>query len=169
MTKLRVFKSILYTFVCLFTSVSVAQVTVDDMAQIHRLFDNYMAKYNHYIQHDTLKREPNLYHEEVMVVSASRLPNVVSSDAFYQQVQSFLDRLKSQGVNRVKWESVSVKPLDDNLAVVSNVAVRFRQDGTVHNRVGATYFVSKHNAQWLIATFAVHEPGPPSQGGAPAG
>ncbi|MCC2616522.1 hypothetical protein LJ739_09745 [Aestuariibacter halophilus] len=157
-------QALLSLFICLLAALLPAHAAADDDALIQRLFANYMEKYNHYIQHGELNREPDLYHAQVMLMSPSGSPNVVTSAVLYDQVQGFLDRLKGQGVASVNWESVSVKPLGENMAVVSNVAVRYRDDGSVHNRVGATYFVSKLADQWRIGAFAVHTPDSPPQG-----
>lgn len=125
---------------------------------IDYLFEKYMDKYNHYIQTGVLKNELNLYHEQVMLLSSKSSPSVTPSVDFNQGITTFLDKLKSQGVAKVQWESVRVHKLSDSYALVSNIAVRYRENGEVFNRVGATYFVSKLDERWLIAAFAIHEP-----------
>lgn len=130
--------------------------TKQDQKLIQVLFENYMEKYNHYLSHQELKTTPDLYDGTIMLMSSRNPAAVLPSAEFYKQVQSFLDSLKAKGVARVSWETVDIKMLDTNLALVSNVAVRYLDNDDIYNKVGATYFVNKHNNEWRISAFAVH-------------
>lgn len=127
-------------------------------AEIQQLFRSYMSKYNHYIAQGTLPENPDLYADNLIVMSSARDATSVTSDEMYRQVTVFLDSLKSQGVKSVTWESVEVTLLDNNLALASNIAVRFDDKGETLSRVGATYFLNKIKNQWRITAFAVHNP-----------
>ncbi|MCH4296098.1 hypothetical protein MJ923_17450 [Shewanella sp. 3B26] len=130
---------------------------VDDKAEIAQLFEHYMAKYNHYLATGKLDSTPVLYRPQLMLMSNNRAPAVASEAEFSTQIQGFLDSLKAKGVARVRWQKVDVRLLDSQLALASNVAERFRADGSRYNLVGATYLLSKQDGHWQIAAFAVHD------------
>ncbi|GAA4353271.1 hypothetical protein GCM10023150_21740 [Kangiella taiwanensis] len=146
-------------FICLASTNSKAapKESGNDIELINTLFENYMAKYNHYLSHSEFNKEPDLYHDNVMIVSNSNGSNTLSSDNLYEQVKVFLDSLKAKGVHNVQWESTNIQILDTNLAVVSNIAVRYLINGDIHNKVGATYFVNKYKGEWKISAFSVHD------------
>ncbi|AFV00266.1 hypothetical protein [Simiduia agarivorans] len=127
-------------------------------AEIKKLFSGYMGKYNHYIAQGVLPENPDLYADNLVVMSSARDATSVTSDEMYRQVTVFLDSLKSKGVKSVTWESVDITLLDSNLALASNVAVRFDEKGETLSRVGATYFLNKIKNEWRITAFAVHNP-----------
>lgn len=127
-----------------------------EVANIKAFFAQYMAKYNHYLRTKEFKLEPDLYHENIMVMSSSVAPYMIDSMGFYKRTQSFLDNLQKQGVASVGWLDVNVRMLDKNLALASNTAGRFLKNGDEFNRVGVTYLLRKHNNEWRITSFAVH-------------
>ena len=127
-----------------------------DIVQITQLFEHYMSKYNHFIATEELKRNPSLYDDQVMLITTKGTSNTLSSDAMDKGVTAFLSDLKSKGVRKVDWENIEIKLLADHIALASNVAVRYNQNGNVYNRVGATYFLNKSSEGWRISAFAVH-------------
>jgi hypothetical protein len=50
-----------------------------------------------------------------------------------------------------------VKQLGANLAVLSAGVIRYRTDGALLERFGATYMFRKTDSGWKIATLAVHD------------
>ncbi|OHU87485.1 MULTISPECIES: hypothetical protein [Pseudoalteromonas] len=125
-------------------------------AQINTLFEGYMAKYNHFLEHGVLPNTPELYTDTVMLMSSRSKPSVITLAQMNQQVQVFLSSLKADGVSYVKWGKVSIHQLDDNIALVSNIAERYTKTGTLHNKVGASYYVYLIDGQWKISAFAIH-------------
>lgn len=146
---------LLMSFVTATVSAS-TDTTIQDQKQIRALFAGYMAKYNHYLSHQELKATPDLYQDTIMLMSSNNPATAMTEEAFNEQVRTFLDSLKAKGVASVTWETVNIKMLDKNLALVSNVAVRYRDNGDIYNKVGATYFVNKLDDVWRISAFAVH-------------
>ena len=128
-----------------------------DRLKINKLFDSYMSKYNQYLQTGTLPTSPQLYTDTLMLMSSTAKPNVITQTEMNQQVQVFLTRLKNQGVSHVKWGKVSIHFLDDNIALVSNIAERYTQTGALFNKVGASYYVYLIDGEWKISAFAVHD------------
>lgn len=129
-----------------------------DKAQITQVFENYMSKYNHFINKQELKLSPALYSEHVMLISGNGKATSLTSEKMNQGVTGFLTQLKAKGVSKVAWETVEVKLLANNIALASNVAVRYLANGEVYDRAGATYFLNKAATGWEISAFALHAP-----------
>lgn len=129
-----------------------------DLAEISQVFKSYMKKYNHFIKNQELKLSPVLYSEQVMLISGNGKSTTLTPEKMNQGVTGFLTRLKAKGVSKVAWENVEVKLLADNIAIASNVAVRFLANGDVYDRAGATYFLNKAATGWEISAFALHAP-----------
>lgn len=127
-----------------------------DEASINQLFSDYMEKYNFYIQTGELQQQPSLYKSEVMILSDSRSPRMVKKADLYSQIAVFLDSLKKRGVAKVNWQKVDIHLLGSNMALASNVAIRYNKHGDVIDRVGASYTVYKQDEEWRIAAFAIH-------------
>ncbi|MCL1037876.1 nuclear transport factor 2 family protein [Shewanella submarina] len=127
-----------------------------DTGQIQAMFTTYMAKYNGYLQTGKFDSTNDLYNQEFVYMSNSQAARTMTPVEFMQQAKGFLDTLKTRGVSAVKWESVNIKPLDENVAIASNVALRLRANGKVYNRVGATYLLKNTEQGWRIAAFTIH-------------
>ena len=68
-----------------------------------------------------------------------------------------LDNLKAQGVRKISWVDINVHMIDKNLAIASNTAARYLENGDEFNRVGVTYMMRKTNDEWRITSFMVHD------------
>ncbi|WP_100644575.1 hypothetical protein [Alteromonas facilis] len=128
-----------------------------EKSKIHKLFDSYMSKYNHYLKTGALPKSPLLYTDTLMLMSSSSKPSVITQTQLNEQVQVFLSRLKNDGVDHVKWGKVNIHFLDKNIALVSNIAERYTSSGELFNRVGASYYVYLIEGEWKISAFAVHD------------
>ncbi|WP_462158562.1 hypothetical protein [Pseudoalteromonas sp. GB56] len=131
-------------------------VSANDEKAINALFANYMQHYNGYLLGQGLGDIDQLYMPTIMLMSTKNAPQSVSAQAFSQQVTGFLDGLKNKGVTKVQWQTVNVRMIDNNIALASNLAVRYTESGEVYNQVGATYLLYKEHTDWRIASFAVH-------------
>ena len=125
--------------------------------QISTFFDAYMNKYNHYLTTNEFNDSPYLYHDTLMVMSSSVEPYTIGDSAFYQRTRAFLDNLKAQGVRKISWVDINVHMIDKNLAIASNTAARYLENGDEFNRVGVTYMMRKTNNEWRITSFMVHD------------
>lgn len=156
---MRLFFNLSFYLSLMFTTSSIAdskQISTTDEQQIKALYANYMQRYNHYLTHSTLPLEQKLYSNQVMTLNGKG-QNVVSTEQFNKQVVFFLDGLKKAGVTKVKWQDINITMLSNSVALVSNIAVRYKADDEVHNRVGATYLINKTGKNWLISAFTVHQ------------
>ncbi len=85
------------------------------------------------------------------VVRASR----VDQQAFFA---GYLRAIMERGYDRSEWESLGGRLLDAQTALASGVAVRYRADGSVLERVGLTYHLWKTGEGWKIFLSATHAP-----------
>lgn len=72
------------------------------------------------------------------------------------KLKNFLDALKQCGVAKVSWGKVNIHLLSDNVALASNLAVRYSAQGDVIEKVDATNRLHRYNKQRKIAVFSVH-------------
>ena len=74
-------------------------------------------------------------------------------EAFFN---GFLKGLVGRGFERSEWAELDVRLLDAQTAIASGVAVRYKSDGEVLERVAVTYGVRKTEAGWKIFLSAAH-------------
>jgi hypothetical protein len=64
----------------------------------------------------------------------------------------------NRGYARSTWEELNVRLLDEQTAIAGGVTVRYRSDGSVFERLGATYGLYRTNEGWKIFMSATHAP-----------
>ena len=78
------------------------------------------------------------------------------------EVQGFwgprFDDLKKQGFARTQRDQVNIKVLNDDTAMASSRAIRYKEDGSEFERRGATFVLRKTDAGWKIVTVIHHSP-----------
>ena len=74
-------------------------------------------------------------------------------EAFFS---GFLKGLVGRGFERSEWAELDVRLLDAQTAIASGVAVRYKSDGEVLERVAVTYGLRKTEAGWKIFLSAAH-------------
>jgi hypothetical protein len=70
----------------------------------------------------------------------------------------YLRAMIERGYERSEWESLNGRLLDAQTALASGVAVRYRLDGSILERVGLTYHFWKTGDGWKIFVSATHAP-----------
>ena len=63
-----------------------------------------------------------------------------------------------RGYDRSEWESLEVRLLDAQTGLASGIAVRYRADGSVLERVAVTYQLWNTDQGWQIFLSATHAP-----------
>ena len=78
------------------------------------------------------------------------------------EVQGFwgprFDDLKKQGFARTQRDHFNIKVLNDDTAMASSMAIRYKEDGSELERRGATFALRKTDAGWKIVTVIHHSP-----------
>jgi len=72
--------------------------------------------------------------------------------------EAFLRGLVERGYARSAWEELEVRLLDPQTALASGITVRYREDGSVLERVAVTYGLRKSGEGWKIFLSATHSP-----------
>ena len=79
----------------------------------------------------------------------------VEQRAFFD---GFLRGLVERGYAQSTWEELDVRLLDPQTALASGITARFRDDGTVLERVAVTYGLRNSPEGWKIFMSATHTP-----------
>src|SRR5258706_1233082 len=70
----------------------------------------------------------------------------------------YLRGMVGRGYDRSEWESLEVRLLDPQTGMASGIAVRYRADGSVLERVAVTYQLWSTEKGWKIFLSATHAP-----------
>ena len=122
-------------------------------AAVERVLADYQGAFS---GHDP--QSAQLYYDEpCMFVEAQRV--VLASRAEIEaRLASTIQGLEARGWSHSEWVEMNFKQLNDSVALVSTVAVRYMMDGEELERIGATYAFRKTGSGWKIATAIPHPP-----------
>lgn len=98
------------------------------------------------------------YFEPAMRVSQSGpiiRANRTEQETFFA---GYLRAIVGRGYEHSEWEMLNGRLLDAHTALASGIAVRYRADGTVLERVGLTYQLWKSGEGWKIFLSETHAP-----------
>lgn len=129
----------------------------NNKAQIKQVFATYMETYNLYLKENIMRKDQNIYTDSMMLITPNRTPAVLNEEKLAVGIQGFLDGLKNKGVKHIKWKKLSIKLLSNSVAIASNAAVRYKENGDIYDHAGATYMLTKANEKWQIAAFTPHD------------
>jgi uncharacterized protein (TIGR02246 family) len=100
----------------------------------------------------------SFYYEPAMRVSKGG-PAVRATRAEQQTFfDGFLRGLVERGYVWSAWEELEVRLLDPQTAFASGITVRYREDGSVLERVALTYALRNTEGGWKIFMSATHSP-----------
>lgn len=128
-----------------------AQETFEDVRQTLQAYEQAWSR------HDA-QAIAGFYFEPAMRVSKAG-PVVRATRADQQAFfVGYLRAMIERGYERSEWESLNGRLLDAQTALASGVAVRYRLDGSILERVGLTYHFWKTGDGWKIFVSATHAP-----------
>jgi len=114
-----------------------------------------MAYEDAWSRHDAIT-VAGFYYEPAMrvgkggpVVRATR----AEQEAFFD---GFLRGLIERGYARSAWDTLEVRLLDERTAIASGITVRYREDGTVFERVAVSYGLWLTGEGWKIFLSTTH-------------
>lgn len=93
----------------------------------------------------------------ILVTSAGTL-SLSDDAAAHAQFRPMFDDLAARGFESTRADSVTIRQLDDDLALVDAVFTRQRRDRSTLERVGALYICRRSDHQWIVATLVAHPP-----------
>lgn len=98
------------------------------------------------------------FHTPSMFISAAgshALATVRDAEQFFDRL---IYSLRSRGYSRSTIDSVQVKMLADDLALVNARAQRFTRTGDLLEKISALYLMRKAAGTWRITTVTMYEP-----------
>lgn len=131
-----------------------ASTTASSLKSATTFFAHYLDSYNAYDAEAAAAK----YADNIVLTGAADLALTVPREQMKNNISRFLGNLKSKGVVRFEWQTLQVKMLSKNIALASNVAVRYLKDGSEYNRAGATVFAQQNNGAWEIIMINLHSP-----------
>lgn len=120
----------------------------------YQFFAHYLDAYNNF----DAKAAAAHYHDKVSVTGIGSTLRVNTNQDMENTLGAFLQQLKGQDVVKFEWETLQVSMLGKNTALASNVAARYKKDGSLLNRAAATFIAYNTEAGWKILSLHLHPP-----------
>ena len=117
-------------------------------------FKGYLDAYNAY---DPDAASQN-YADTALITGLGDTVRTMTREDMKNLLGRFLNNLKQNGVTKFEWTTLQVKALNDRVAVASNIATRFKADGTVFNTASATLIAHKTDGKWQVLMLNLHKP-----------
>ena len=117
-------------------------------------FDDYAADFNALGTQSLL----HYFSRPCMAIAAQGVFSLGSEVEIEQLFEPMFENLKARGYEHSDWLEMQIKFLDDNIALVSNVAVYYNAEGEELERAAGTYTLHKADDLWKIAVVIVHSP-----------
>lgn len=125
-----------------------------DYQSAQEFFSHYLDSYNA----NDAEGASQKYAESVTLTGVQAAPILSTPQGMKKILEGFLGRLKAQGVTRYEWETLQVRMLGKNTALASNIAARYKADGTLHDKAAATFIAGYGESGWKILVLNIHEP-----------
>ncbi len=126
-------------------------------------FHDYIIGYNEYLQNkddkEAMNKVASHFYMPFMIVPQKNKPTILASRAeLSNSFTQFIDGQRSQGVRKLVWEKINVKPLTRNKALAINIVNALNAEGKVIARRSAMYVLYKSADQgWEIALLNTHD------------
>ncbi len=92
------------------------------------------------------------YHYPALLISLPKVATLNNQVEGILKLSIVMLELKLRGYDHAYTESLSVRRLDENLAIVSGIVIRYRKDNTELERFGLTYTLCRTDENWKIIT-----------------
>jgi ketosteroid isomerase-like protein len=150
MTSIR---RVAFTFIAAFAFCCAARAA-DPLDEVRQTLQGYEQAWSRHDAHAVA----DFYFEPAMRVSKGG-PVVRATRADQETFfEGYLRAIVARGYERSEWESLDARLLDAQTAIASGIAARYRADGTVLERVAATYELWHTDNGWKIFLSATHVP-----------
>ena len=91
------------------------------------------------------------------VFSPNGMATIESTKQLEDYFTPMVETLNAQGYDHMEAAEINTKELGDNLAIASNVVVRYKEDGSELNRNTGNYLLYKGNEGWKIGSLLIGE------------
>jgi ketosteroid isomerase-like protein len=95
------------------------------------------------------------YTEPLSVFSPNGVTVLETAEQLIELFTPVLEDMNTQGYSHMEAVEMNAKTLGENLAIVSNVVVRYKKDGSELNRTAGTYLVHKNSQGWKIGSLVM--------------
>ncbi len=123
-------------------------------AEVEAAFEDYMAAF------ESLELETVLpfYDSPLVLITSQGVTAMRDPDAVGSLLSGMIAQLRDAGYNRTDFRDRRIRLLDENLALVSGLAVRLDSQGAEIGRFGAVYTVRRNENGWRVASILMHDP-----------
>ncbi len=130
--------------------------------QLNHFFDDYLKHYNDYLNNsnnkETILQAAESYHLPALQIIPNIPLRVINSHLKLAiGTQNFLNKLRTSGVDHMRWEKVDIHQLSEKSAIASNVGIRYKKNGDIFNKAAATFMMYKSEDGWKIAALTLHD------------
>ncbi|MCP4717301.1 MAG: nuclear transport factor 2 family protein, partial [Deltaproteobacteria bacterium] len=126
----------------------------DEKQPVVQMLRDYIQAFNEMLPEKLIP----FYHQPATVISSEGVFLLPTQSEMLELLQPVIDGLKESGYLRSEWESIGVKLLNAKVALASAVTIRYKKDGGVLEKFGATYVLRKRDGDWKIAMLTLHGP-----------
>ena len=103
------------------------------------------------------------YHYPALLISSTKVAALNHQLEGLIKLSFVMAKLKFRGYDHARTESLSVRQLDNHLAIVSGTVIRYKKDRQAKDdneleRFGLTYTLRKVDETWKIITGMLHDP-----------
>lgn len=98
------------------------------------------------------------YHYPAILISPDKVVAIKNWIEGFVIFKIVMGGLKRRGYDHSHMESLSVRHLSDELAIVSGGVIRYKKDNTELERFGLTYTLGQVDGDWKIVVGALYEP-----------
>jgi hypothetical protein len=108
------------------------------------------------------KLDPNLipvyFHLPAMLMTAEIVAVMTDENKVKDVFKQLFDKLKLDKFKESKLDSLKISEVSQNQAIVTGVATRYREDGSVLEHFGLTYTLRHTDNGWKIIVGVLHDP-----------
>ena len=122
--------------------------------EVHQLFTSYFSDFSNL----DLNAIVSYFHLPCTFIVPQRVFVFSSASEGEEFWGPRFDELKTQSFGRTERDEANMKVLNDDTAMASARAIRYKQDGSELERRGATFVLRKTDAGWKIVTLIHHSP-----------
>ena len=98
------------------------------------------------------------YHERCSFIDEQGVTLLASRAQIEAFLSSIIKKLQARQWSHSEWIEIFIRPMDQDIAIVSTLAARYKTDGSELERVGGTYAFRKTEDGWKIAMTLSHPP-----------
>jgi Domain of unknown function (DUF4440) len=123
-------------------------------ADVEAAFETYIAAFETL----ELERALPLYDSPVVLITAQGVTAMHDPDVVRSQLSGMIAQLRSADYERTDFRDRRIQVLDENLALVSGLAVRIDSQGAEIGRFEAVYTLRRNENKWRVASIVIHDP-----------